>query len=111
MQSMIEEKKQEIKNKIKSFFNENNIQYREVKERIEIQGKIFSANLLPYPEINMPISRDKVITVKDRGDKIFIIYFEAYPKEYRTELKISKAELDLAIVGIYYLENKLVFLF
>jgi hypothetical protein len=115
MESMIEEKKQKIKNKIKHFLNENNIPYKEVKDKFSdklvIEGKIFTANVFPYAEINIHITVDKFLTVEEREDKLTIVYYEAFPKEYRSELILKKANLDLTIVGIYYLYNKLVFLF
>jgi len=115
MQNVIEEKKQRIKSQIKNFFETNNIPYKEIREkysnRIEIEGKLFSVDILPFGEINIHIDRDRFLTVEDRKDKILIVYYEAFPKEYRNELKISKANSEIALIGIYYLENKLVFLF
>jgi len=115
MQNIIEEKKQRIKNQIKSFFETNNIPYHEEKnkfsEKIIIEGKIYIANLLPYGEIDIHINRDKFLTVVNEEKEIKIIYYEAFPKEYRNELKISKANLEIVLSGIYYYNNKLVFLF
>jgi len=115
MESKLEEEKQKIKNQIKSFFNENNISYHEEKnkfsEKIVIEGKIYITNLLPYGEIDIHINKDKFLSVVNKEKEIEIIYYEAFPKEYRNELKISKTNLEIALVGIYYYNNKLVFLF
>jgi hypothetical protein len=115
MENILEEKKQKIKNQIKNFFETNNIPYREEKnkisEKIVIEGKIFIVNLLQYGEIDIHIDKDKFLTVVNKEKAIEIICYEAFPKEYRSELKIPKTNLEIALSGIYYYNNKLVFLF
>jgi len=115
MQNIIEEKRQRIKSQIKNFFETNNIQYKEIREkysnRIEIKGKLFSVSILPLGEIDISISKDEVLTIEDRKDKILIVYYKAFPEEYETKLEIKKSEFETVLPAIYYLENKLVFLF
>jgi len=111
MQTNLEERKQEIRNKIKRFLEKEGIRYKETERRIEIKGEIYSADILTYPEISIRVNEREFLTVTDREDKVIISVFKAYPKTYSNEIELEKNDLIYIMPAIYFLENHLVFLF
>ena len=111
----LEKKKRELKNKIKNFLKKEKIPFIENSEMIEIKGEIFYANIKPYAELSIRISENKFITVEEREDKIILSYFIASlnpsQKPYSNEIELEKTYLDYIMPGIYFMKNKLVFLF
>ena len=107
----LEREKQEIRNKIKRFFEEEGITYKEEKNKIIVEGEFYSSDIMPYPEISLRIGKGKYLTVTDKEDKIVLNYFKASPKNYSKDLEIEKNDLIYIMPAIYMLENHLVFLF
>jgi hypothetical protein len=107
MQSSLNEEKQ----KIKSFFEENGINFDENENHLKIKGEMFYADILNYVEISVKVGTDKYLTItydfeKNTGELV-LTYEITFPEQIKKELKIKKDQVQ----AIYYYDNKLVILF
>ena len=107
MESGLEAKIQETKNKIKQFLKEEGIEFNEDERHIMIKGEVFYIVMLRFVEISIKIKQDKYLVLTYENETLSIRYEETFPKENVKELKISRHSIN----AIYFTDKTLVILF
>jgi len=100
---IIKQEKEKMKNRIKSFLEKNEIKFEEKENEIEIESKLKEIEITPYAKIKLQINEDNKLIIKDMVNEI-----EIYSK---SRIQISKSNLLLMNLKIYFENNKLVFKF
>ena len=107
MESGLEAKVQETKNKIKQFLQEAGIKFSEDEKHITVKGELSYIVMVKFVEVSLKVSQDKYLILNKKNTKLSLRYEEPYPKGIMKKLEIPKGKIQ----AIYFTDNTLVILF
>jgi len=111
MEKVYTNKKEEIKEKFKHFFELNNIPFKEKENKIEVKGKAFDIQISGIPSISVRLGIGVYLDIIEFKDYYRVMYIDTNYNRNNAEMDIYKGETPFENPIITYFDEKLIIYF